>query len=817
MNFRTTYILLAVVVLALAGLGGYLMFSKDEDKQSPNVEGYLLKNLRAANVKPDDVITVEVERPGQTPEKVAFAREGKTWKMVAPAAARADASAVDSLVSGVLNAKVEKSADISSLGAHGLDNPAVKVTLKTQTLSETVSLGNVTVGGDRALVYVTTSGQPDRPQAVRRGDFAALFRTDAPKTATNAGQLVKGVTDFRPLKILGEGLFDPANQVQSMQVRLDKDGIALFRTPPDNVWKFRVPPDYGEAAVEADTPSFGGPKEGTGINTVRELLNTINAIQPASRKEIVENPADLSQYGLDPTKNAPMQIDLSRDDGVKETAYVSGPIKKEDGEKYYARHEADGVVYEVPADPVKKVQAAVRNKQLLRDRTVLRVQMQRVDAIDLTANGETFELRRVGLSWKVYGPDGKDRPAKASAITELLTRLTARQLATGFPTAGIPEDKMGFAKPAVELKVWENGIVREEKPDPNAKPKVNPNPTARVVFGHKDVGDVVYTRRVVGDTKVDFLVPQDAYNLAARGRLDYIDASLKPYGADSVLKLSFTHGKDAYELERADDGKPVAQAAWKINSPPSLQGRTADPAKIADLLNTLSFMRPTKVAADKPTDEILNRLRVNPADPRLKVTVNIKGQGEQVLLFGEDVGAEKRSVYLKPADGDLVFEVDRGAFDLFQKADVQDTVVHRLDKTKIQAVKITGWQEVLGTPTTIELERKEGKWALKSGGMYELDPVKVDALLNDLATPRADAFVVLKEGPKPEHNLDVAKSALAIELTMEGMKDPVKVVISAPNKDGKVFATSSLSAGDVFTMPDKFATLRSKPAALKKD
>jgi hypothetical protein len=100
--------------------------------------------------------------------------------------------------------------------------------------------------------------------------------------------------------------------------------------------------------------------------------------------------------------------------------------------------------------------------------------------------------------------------------------------------------------------------------------------------------------------------------------------------------------------------------------------------------------------------------------------------------------------------------------------------------------------------------------------MFELDPNKVDAFLNDLTTPRAEAFVVYKSGPKPEHNLDVAKNALVFELTME-MGSPVKITISPPNKDGKVFATSSLSPGDVFTMPDKFATVRAKPAALKKD
>jgi hypothetical protein len=62
----------------------------------------------------------------------------------------------------------------------------------------------------------------------------------------------------------------------------------------------------------------------------------------------------------------------------------------------------------------------------------------------------------------------------------------------------------------------------------------------------------------------------------------------------------------------------------------------------------------------------------------------------------------------------------------------------------------------------------------------------------------------------------VAKNALAIEMIMD-MGDPAKMVISAPNKEGKVFATSSLSPGDVFTMADQFATIRAKPAALKKD
>jgi hypothetical protein len=451
---------------------------------------------------------------------------------------------------------------------------------------------------------------------------------------------------------------------------------------------------------------------------------------------------------------------------------------------------------------------------------VLKVLPARVDAIDVVANGETFELRKVGPAWQVFDAEGKGRPAKAAVVMELLTRLTTRQLATGFPPAGEPDNKVGLAPPVAELRIWEGGIVRDEKPapnaDPNAKPKVSPTPTARVLFGHKAQGDVVYCRRVVGESKADFFVPVDVFNLATRGHLDYLDASAKPFSPDSVIKLSFTHGKEVFELERPDEKKPVAQAAWKINAPERLKGRAADPLKVSGLVTSLSFLQPVKVAADKLTPDVLNRLEVNPDSARLRATVSTKDQPDRSFYFGGDVGTAKQEVYLKPSDQDLVFEVPRGTFDEFQKADVQDTVVHRIDKAKIKEVMITGWQEVLGSPTTLDIERKDGKWTLKSGGKFEVDPKKVDAFLDTLTAPRADAFVVYKTGPKPEHNLDVAKNALKIEMVMD-MGEPVTMVISPPNKDGKVFATSSLSPGDVFTMADQFAAIRAKPAALKKD
>lgn len=829
MNFRTTYILLGLVIASLVALAIVVLTGKDE-KPSLSTEGYLLKSLRAAGVKPDDVSAVEIEMPGKSPDKITFAKSEKGWQITAPAQARADGAAIDTLVSSILNAKTEPNADIGpNLATHGLDNPAVKLTLRGKSVADTISLGNTTIGGDQAVVYVTTTDQSQKAMAVRRTAFRGLFKErrevrdplnkdkepeDPAKTATNAGQLVKSLTEFRPVEMLGVGLSDPTSQVQSAAVRgPDGDQIAVFRMP-DGSWKFREPNDFGDANTEPDAPGVDPKEPKVQITSVRQLLNTMREVRPGDHGQIIETPASLVKYGLDPAKNKPMQLDLSRADGTKETLYVGDAVKDNDKDRYYARHESDTIVAEVNATAVRDLQRALKAKYLLRDRSVVRLNQGRVDAIDILTNGETISLRNMLGQWKIFDASGAERPARKQAVEELLTRLGTKNLATGFPPAITPEDKMGFAKPVAEIKIWEAGIQKDV--DAKGAPKVAAVPTFRVLLGHKDIGNVVFGRRMTGEAKADFFVPQDVADLATRNRLSYLATSLKSFTADRVRKIAFTKGKDLYELERPDDDKPVNQAAWKINGPESMKGRAADPLKVADLINQMAFLSlgSPKLAADKPTEEVLNRLELNPA--RLKVTLTVKEMGEVIYHFGGDVGTEKRQVYLKPSDQDLVFEVERTAFDNFQRADIEDTVVHKIDKVKLKGVKVTGWQDIDGTPKTVEIERKDGKWSLKSGGMFELDPIKVDLFLNDLTTPRAEAFLVRKTGAKPEHNLDIAKGAMEIVLTQE-TGDPVTLILSAPTKDGKVIATSSLSPGDVFTLIDKFAVWRAKPAALKKD
>ncbi|WP_029630006.1 DUF4340 domain-containing protein [Zavarzinella formosa] len=812
MNFRSTYILLGTVFLALVVLGIYVLRTGD-DAPSPLTEGYLLRPFKAANVTAEKVSAVEIEYPGQTPELITFVREekGGGWKMTHPTPGRADAATLEGIVNALLNAKTDKTADISpNLAAQGLENPGVKITLKSGTLSETVSFGDVLIGGDRAVVYVMTTDRPGKAQAAKRNDFQALFKGEISKGGP-ASQFVKSLSDFRPLRLLGDGIMDAGNQVRSFRIIDGKDEMAIFRTT-DNVWKFRLPADFGDAEADSDAPVAKDNK--VQVTNVRQLLNEIMNIRPGDAKQVLEKPGDLAKYGLDPAKSKPMQIDFSRDDGIQETLFVGDVVKVENTDRYYARHQGDNMVAEVNATAVRTVREAMKAKYLLRDRTVGKFLAPRVDAIDVETNGEKFELRQIAGQWKVFDSEGLSRPAKRFLIEELMSALAKKSLATGFPNADIPEDRRGFVKPVVEIKVWESGIVKDDKQDPNAKPKVTAPPTIRFQFGNKDVGDVVFLRRLVGEAKADFYVPLTALTVVERPRLDYIDTSFKSFDIEPVLKFSFTSGKDLVELERPADGKPAREAAWKITGPDSLKGRPVDAGKVADLIMSVALTRPLKIAADRPKDDVLNRLQLDPKSPRAKATVSHKDLGNIVYDFGADAGTDKRNVYLKTGVENIIYEVDRGVYDKLQKGDIQDTVIHRIDQAKVKSLKIKGWQATVGELKTLEFERKEGKWTLKSGGMFEIDPKKVDQFIGDLATPQSEKAVVLKTGAKPEHNFDPAKNALDVEMDVEGT-GKVTIQISPPDAMLKVFVTSSLAPGDVYLMADKFGWMRDKPTAFK--
>src|SRR3954462_7212137 len=207
MNFKTTYILFAILGLVLVVFACALWMGPTTAGESKWV---LPSTHDAANpVDAKDIDTVVIERSQPKAEKLVFVKDGDRWKMTEPHSFRVDRYLVDQVVRQVLDAQREEKGDLTSdLKQWGLDEPATTVTLKKDDEKEwKVNFGTESRGGSSAVVYVTSSERPKEPMAVRRSGLETVF---------------KDVNDFRAKDLLAESGFD----IEAVDVKNAKTEVA---------------------------------------------------------------------------------------------------------------------------------------------------------------------------------------------------------------------------------------------------------------------------------------------------------------------------------------------------------------------------------------------------------------------------------------------------------------------------------------------------------------------------------------------------------------------------------------------------------------
>ena len=258
----------------------------------------------------------------------------------------------------------------------------------------------------------------------------------------------------------------------------------------------------------------------------------------------------MAAIGLDPTSEGVLRIDIERDDPVGvETLWISKGNVKSEGDKVYVRYEGDPWVAQINAEKPRMLREFLKNPSVLRDTTLVKLQQKLVDAVDVTIDKSTFELRRIDGKWKVKAGD-KIYEGNAAAIDELIGRIAQPKQVRGFPPENATDADLGLPPPQVEVKIWENGVIPPEKADAKAWPKVRESPTTRIDFGKKEPGDLVAVRRFMGLNKLDALVADSILALALRGLLEYVDIGLTSFDQFKVEKISFLRDGESWELER---------------------------------------------------------------------------------------------------------------------------------------------------------------------------------------------------------------------------------------------------------------------------
>lgn len=814
MSFRTTAILLALVILAVAGLLVY-----DGLKDDTPTDGGLIASF-ANGIKESDVDTVELTRTEPTEEKLVFVRTGPAaWELRQPTTARVDSFAIDSLIKSLWNAKPVKYPGLTqNLTTHGLAKPNFTVTLKSRgERSVTANFGDTTIGGADAVTFLTTADRPGVPLAFRASDLRAFFRDGQVARDGPASPKAKWLGDYRSKRLWNVDSTNPGSDLATIQLARGTETIRLVHTPERN-WKFERPANFGEA----DT--LGDPNPKTEFFTgVRPLLNLLINLQASSPDDFIENvPAsDWPKYGLTPNDPTTIRVELKpKGDAPAEVVFLGKPVEGATPTRIYCRRENDPGVVKVPTDRLPAILGTLQNPGELRNRDFLaESRKDLIDAIDLSVKGENFRLRRIGNGptavWKVYG-GAEPRDGNNAAVQAIIEALTKPRAAAAILPAPNPN---AFNAPEIqgELKVWFAGLGKVATPPDStdkAEPTLKGNADASFVIGRVDADGSFFKRTMNGVTTEYKIAPELIAALAKR-RLDFVAVKSEVFSPFAANALTLVRGKDIIEVKKtsvADD----PNMRWSFVQPAANKDQNADSQTIAKLLEALGTYRPFKVISDSATPEELKKWGLDAATARATVTVSLAGiEKPQEYILGSE-SDDKASLYVKLADQPFVTLAPKALYDEIANADFRDKVIFRTDPNKVSKIVLSGWKTMTTPAKQVILELNAGKWVSNSPEFVP-DDAKVKVFLGELRSPRLIEFV--KDVKPAEMGLTAEHGSLQIFLYQRGVAEPVWIDLGSKEESGKpaLFATSSGVKNSVFKIDGTyFKQFVSDPRALQK-
>ena len=685
MNLRTTIILFSILGVSLLAFALFQIINVPTSEERREREKYLLPSLMlTATGKPLDFAEVRqkineftkvvIDRKAkgdQKAEQLVFERQGNTWRMVAPKNVRANSRAIDDLIDQLIRAEKDGRLSLSDDPAeYGLADPAVVVTLYRGSQATVINLGDQSPGKD-PIVYVTTSDVKD-PAAVSRSRISQLFASVADFRAKDllsspfdvVGVRLGGVAR-KPIELtkgadqdwtflepqLGEAdnnaVGDFTRAIANIRVERAEDFVEDGPLPPEKLVQYGLTEDKASYLVRfqyrADPGKPGaGPAE-TLLIGARDQQSEQRAAA-ARAAAFAANLAPLSPF-------IPVVLPAAVELGARETL-------DQDRVYYFARLAGENSIVRLDG---KQVKVLDKPADELRSKSLARIDTTRVDAINLTAGGETLRLRRPQLKvqtdpkttapapsqWDVYTDTRAGVKTHLDTVTKLIDALNKVEVrdAKGFLDTsdkqrawfGDEPIDLGLDRPQAEVTVWLDAIQRDKegKPEGTGEPKLKADakPHLRLKVGRKDEKrGVVYVERRIGDGPAAILAIPDPFvatgsppppspfgqppppptreqfslsELTTGGYYAFRDRTLPSFPLDQVEKVVYTHGTLTYEVERepAKTDGPVFAPNWLLKKP--VEGKAQ---RVTELLTTLRNLSAEKLLTDRATERDLTEL-----------------------------------------------------------------------------------------------------------------------------------------------------------------------------------------------------------------
>ncbi|MEP7309282.1 MAG: DUF4340 domain-containing protein [Acidobacteriota bacterium] len=295
-----------------------------------------------------------------------------------------------------------------------------------------------------------------------------------------------------------------------------------------------------------------------------EASAIVNALGQLSISRIVdENPSDLKDYGLASPR---FEVDYKPAGAASYRRILVGD-KSPTGSDLFAKRNDDKRVFLIPA-----AQEGTFNKSTfdLRDKIVLKFERDKVDGVDVTADGKTLQIAKDNMEWKITQP--LQARADYGSVEGLIGRLQTTAMKSIVADAATPEElkKYGLDKPAatVQLKLG--------------------SASATFVVGAKAEGNTVYARDAskMAVVTVDSMLADDL----KKGAGEYRRKDVFEFRPFNATRLEITRGGQTVAFEKVKGEGKDAVDKWRRATP---NPADADKDKMDSLLSRLSNMRAT--------------------------------------------------------------------------------------------------------------------------------------------------------------------------------------------------------------------------------
>ena len=343
-------------------------------------------------------------------------KQDDRWHVIHPIKAKADAEAIETLLSELRLLKVSSfeadgaDADVlTQLEKFGLDDPRIQVKLtdgdKTATLGIGASVASET--GTQERVYVKASAYQDAVYTVSEAIYDLLN---------------KSVFDLRDKRVID------FQRIDTVRIEIKQGEETTVCTKNfDNIWELQTP--TGKIKADADA--------------VDDLLFGVDSLEAVAF--IDDSTKRLAAYGL---VSPSIEIAFTQRSEEKPVVLRIGDYTQ-DG-TVYVKPEQSNQVTRVKRDLIDNIALGTA---WLRDKQVLNFNID--DAIRLTSTlpGETpFTCQRLGTNWRLTAPVQED--ANNAEVNAIIYELDDLMAAAFVGNKSAPTDAVtGFDKPNAQLTI----------------------------------------------------------------------------------------------------------------------------------------------------------------------------------------------------------------------------------------------------------------------------------------------------------------------------------------------------------------------------